>query len=101
MISAIIVDDELKGREALSNLLSRYFDNVKILSLCSSAIEGEEAIRNYKPDLVFLDIEMPHHSGFDLLDKIKDIEINVIFTTAYDHYAIKGFRFCALDYLLK
>lgn len=101
MIRSVIIEDEEKGRELLFNLLSNYCPNVKVLDMADSVKSGLETINKHKPDLIFLDIIMPDESGFELLDHIKDMEVEVIFTTAYDQYAIKAIRFSALDYLLK
>jgi two-component system, LytTR family, response regulator len=101
MITAIIVDDEPYCCETLSTLLERYCLDVNILAICSSGIEAMKAIHTQKPQLVFLDIEMPHMNGFELLEKISEINFELIFTTSYDQYAIKAIRFSALDYLLK
>ena len=101
MITAIIVDDEEKSRITLNNLVTKHCPSVSVKQLCESVDSAVEAIKKHKPDLVLLDIEMPFHSGFNLLERIKEPEFEVIFTTAYDHYAIKAIRFSAIDYLLK
>lgn len=101
MIKAIIIDDEVHCLDTLSILLDDYCKDVRVEERCLSAREGLAAIAKHKPDLVFLDIEMPVMNGFDLLDKIQNIEFSVIFTTSYNQYAIKAIRFSALDYLLK
>ena len=101
MIKAILVDDELHGLETLSILLTDYCPDVKVMEKCSSAKKALEAINKIKPDLVFLDIEMPIMNGFELLEQFEQIPFSVIFTTSYDQYAIKAIRFSALDYLLK
>ncbi len=101
MIKAIIVDDEEKSRVTLKNLVTLYCPNVVVLELCDSVSSAILAIDKEMPDLVFLDIEMPFHNGFTLLEKIKNPTFEVIFTTAYDHYAIKAIKFSAMDYLLK
>lgn len=98
---SIIVDDELKSRESLKILLEDFCKNVEVAALCQNVEEGIEAISIHKPDVVFLDIQMQRETGFDLLAKIKNIEFEVIFTTAYSEYAIKAFKFSAIDYLLK
>ena len=100
-IRAIIVDDEEGARESLSILLEKYVDGVKIVAKADSIAMGMEKIRKYTPDLVFLDIEMPFGSGFELLERMKPIDFDIIFVTAYDHYALKAIKFSALDYLLK
>ena len=101
MIKAILVDDELHGLETLNILLTDYCPDVKVMEKCPSAKKALEAIDKLKPDLVFLDIEMPVMNGFELLEQFDQIPFSVIFTTSYDQYAIKAIRFSALDYLLK
>ena len=101
MINAILIDDEVHCMESLSILLNKFCPEVKVLERCLSAKQGLEATRKLKPDLVFLDVEMPSMSGFEFLEQFNEIPFSVIFTTAYDKYAIKAIRFSALDYLLK
>ncbi len=101
MIKAIIVDDELGARESLSKIIEKNCKDVQIVAKADSMLNAYEAINNYNPDLVFLDIEMPNGNGFDLLEKFKEINFDIIFTTAYDHYAIKAIKFSAVDYILK
>ena len=101
MIKAIIVDDERKAQLLLSQLLEKHCNNVDVLSLASSVDEAIDAIHKHKPDIVFLDVEMPGGDGFELLERLHPIDFQVIFTTAYKHYAIQAIKFSALDYLLK
>ncbi len=101
MIKAIIIDDEVHCIDTLSMLLKEYCPDVLIMEQCRSAKKGLEAIEKIKPDLVFLDIEMPAMNGFEMLEQFSEIPFAVIFTTSYDQYAIKAIRFSALDYLLK
>lgn len=101
MVRSIIVEDEVKSRETLSGLLKRYCKGVEIVSEADGYTTGIEAIRLYNPDVVFLDIQMPDGSGFKLLEDLKEINFEVIFTTAYDQFAIKAIKYSALDYLLK
>ena len=101
MIKAIIVDDEMHCRKTLSILLKEYCPDVQVVEQCDNGESGIEAIKKLKPDLVFLDIEMPRMNGFEMLEQFSEITFAVIFTTGYDQYAIKAFRFSALDYLLK
>src|SRR5688572_18738660 len=101
MIKAIIIDDEVHCIDTLSILLADYCPEVEVIEKCMSAKKGLEAIEKLKPELVFLDIEMPVMNGFELLEQFKEIPFSVIFTTSYDQYAIKAIRFSALDYLLK
>ncbi len=100
-IRAIIVEDEKSNRENLAKILGEYCSSVEIVALCSSAVEGRKAISELQPDLVFLDIEMPGGNGFSMLESLAEINFEVIFVTAFDHYGIKAVKFCALDYLLK
>jgi len=101
MIKAIIVDDEPYCCEALAILLERYCPQVSVMQSCLSGTDALNAIREHRPQLLFLDIEMPQMNGFELLEKIQDVHFELIFTTSYDQYAIKAIRFSALDYLLK
>lgn len=100
-INAIIIDDEAHCRSALKKQLEWSAPHVQVIGEYENATAGEEAIRALKPDLVFLDIEMPDKNGFDLLKSFDDIFFEVIFTTAYDSFAIEAFRINATDYLLK
>lgn len=101
MLKSIIIDDEPNAREKLQLILERYCKDVQVLALARDAQEGLEAIHQHQPDLVFLDIEMPVLTGFDMLKQLPEINFEIIFTTAHDHYAIKAIKFSALDYLLK
>ncbi len=100
-IQAIIVDDEKHSRETLKNLIEEFCEGVQVLTLASSINEASSAIQELKPDLVFLDIELQTGTGFDLLASLPEINFEVIFTTAFDQYAIKAVKFSSLDYLLK
>ncbi|MFL9483536.1 LytR/AlgR family response regulator transcription factor [Chitinophagaceae bacterium LWZ2-11] len=101
MIKTIIVDDEVYACQALATLLSRHCPEVEIIAMCNTAKDAAKAIKELKPQLVFLDIEMPYMNGFDLLEILAPVQFDFIFTTGYDQYAIKAIRFSALDYLLK
>jgi two-component system LytT family response regulator len=101
MLNAVIIEDEKKSREVLRKLIHDYCPDVHISGMAESVSQGIELIRTEKPDLVFLDIEMQSGSGFDLLEKIGKVNFDVIFTTAYEQYALKAIKFSALDYLLK
>ena len=101
MIKAILVDDEVHCLDTLNMLLSDYCPEVQVLDKCMSGKRALEAIEKIKPELLFLDIEMPVMNGFELLEHYKQIPFSIIFTTSYDQYAIKAIRFSALDYLLK
>ncbi len=101
MIKSIIVDDEFKSRESLKKMLLTFCEGVQVNATCENVMEGIKAINDYKPDVVFLDVQMQGESGFDLLNKIKEIDFAVVFTTAHAEYAIKAIKFSAIDYLLK
>lgn len=101
MLKTIIIDDELKGRIALRQKIADYCPGVEVVGEAASGEEGLEAIRRLEPQLVFLDIEMPGMDGFEMLRAIEQKNFHLIFTTAYDQYALKAFRFAACDYLLK
>jgi len=100
MIKAIIVDDEELARERIRRFLKEN-DQFEIIADCLNGKEAVEAIYNHKPDLVFLDIQMPVMNGFEVLEQLNDELPFIIFVTAYDEYAIKAFEVNALDYLLK
>lgn len=102
-MKAIIIDDEKRARISLSLLLQEYCPEVTIVAECENLPQGVKSIRKHQPDLVLLDIEMPGHSGLELLDFFDENEVNfsIIFTTAYNEYALKAFKFSAVDYLLK
>ena len=101
MINALIIDDVDKARAALAADLADYCPEINLLGEANGVASGIEAINQHKPDVVFLDIKMDDGTGFDLLSKIGDVNFKVIFTTALDEYAIKAFKFSAVDYLLK
>ena len=101
MIKAIIVDDELNCVEMLEWLLKTYCPIVQVVAMCTSGEKGIEAINKHRPDVVFLDIEMPRMNGFDMLEKFDELIFDVVFTTAYNKFAVKAFRYSALNYLLK
>ncbi|MEI6155426.1 MAG: LytTR family DNA-binding domain-containing protein [Deltaproteobacteria bacterium] len=100
-MKCIIIDDELHGIKTLTSLLESNFRDVEILASCNDATKAYEIIVHYNPDVIFLDIEMPLLNGFDLLAKFQTLPFEVIFTTAYDFYALKAIKYSALDYLLK
>lgn len=102
MIKAIIIDDEKDARFLLKNLLERHFENsINVIAEADGIASGIEVINKHKPDLVFLDIQMRKGTGFDLLQKIGDVDFEVIFITAYNQYAVDAFKFSAFGYLLK
>lgn len=100
-MKAVIIDDEEKSRKLLRNLLARYCDDVEVVDLADSVASGLSSIRRNRPELIFLDIVMPNENGFELIDRLQNVDSEIIFTTAFDQYAIRAIRTCALDYLLK
>lgn len=102
-ISCIIVDDEASARDVLRIYLSEFIKGVDVLDECKSVPEAVKSIRKYRPQLVFLDIGMPHFSGLELPNFFEEGDMNfqIIFTTAYKEYAVEAFRLSAIDYLLK
>ncbi len=101
MLDAIVIDDELNGRIALKQKLQDYCPAVRVVAEAENGREGMEMIRQHQPQLVFLDIEMPEMDGFAMLANITDKKFHLVFTTAYDQYAIKAIKYSAFDYLLK
>ncbi|MES2761105.1 MAG: response regulator [Bacteroidota bacterium] len=100
-ISAIIIDDEERARNTLSSLLLNYCPEIDVIVACANVPDGVIAINKHKPDVVFLDIEMPDYNGFELLGFFREIDFDIIFVTAYSEYAIKAFEISAVDYILK
>lgn len=101
MLKAILVDDEESNLSSLKEKLNRHCPQISIVATCDSAQKGIAAINSLQPDIVFLDIEMPVMNGFLMLQELSYKNFELIFTTAYDHYAIKAIRYSALDYLVK
>lgn len=101
MIKCIIIDDEQDGRDVLQLLITDFCPGVSIAEMCSNGKDGVKAIQKHHPDLVFLDIDMPDMSGFEVLDCVKNQKMKVVFVTAHNQYAIRAFRYSAIDYILK
>lgn len=101
MIKALIIDDEKSSRDTLRGFVENYCEGIQIIDEAETAEQGIEQIKNLQPQLIFLDIELPLGSGFDLLEACKHANFEVIFTTAHDQYALQAIKVCALDYLLK
>ncbi len=101
MLTAVIIDDELKGRIALRQKLQDYCPEVSLEGEAKNGIDGIRLIQTIHPDIVFLDIEMPQLGGFEMLHNLPVKNFHLIFTTAYDQYAIKAIKYAAFDYLLK
>jgi two-component system LytT family response regulator len=101
MLTALIIDDEDKGRVVLKQKLTDHCPNVKVVGEADGGSNGKTMIESFRPDVVFLDIEMPGINGFDMLNNLSEKNFHLIFTTAYNQYAIKAIKFAAFDYLLK
>jgi len=101
MIKTIVIDDELKARETILNMLATYCTDVKVIATADSVKEGVKVLKSHQPDLVLLDIKMADGTGFDLLRKLKNIDFLVIFITAFEEFAIRAIKFSAIDYILK
>ncbi len=100
-MKAVIIEDEERSRIVLENLLNTYCPEVVVVAKTDSVPAGIDAIQACQPDVVFLDVQINGGTGFDVLDRMGNYHPSVIFTTAYDHYALKAFKFSAIDYLLK
>ncbi len=101
MIKVVIIDDEQDAVNSIELIINEYCPNVEIVGKAYSASEGRKEILKHQPNLVFLDVEMPRGSGFDLLEMMPDRNFEVIFITAYNHFAIRAFKYSAIDYILK
>ena len=101
MLKAIIIDDEPDCVQLLALQLKEHCPGVQVVAQCTNPEEGLQAIQVLVPEVVFLDVEMPRMNGFQLLERLEDIPFSLIFVTAYNEFALKAFRFSALDYLLK
>ncbi|RYG00671.1 MAG: response regulator, partial [Chitinophagaceae bacterium] len=101
MIRAVIIDDEKNNIDNLSILLKDGFPDLIIAGEALNADDGENLILQYKPEIVFLDIQMPGRNGFDLLRSLAVHHFELIFVTAFDHFGIQAVKFSAIDYLLK
>ncbi|HVB03648.1 MAG TPA: LytTR family DNA-binding domain-containing protein [Chitinophagaceae bacterium] len=101
MIRAAIVEDEPKNIDILSNILEKYCEDVELVGVANSVKDGLKMVHATPIDVLFLDIEMPPHKGFELLEMLPTVNFDVIFITAYQEYALQAIKFAALDYLLK
>ncbi|MEJ1240576.1 LytTR family DNA-binding domain-containing protein [Chryseolinea sp. T2] len=101
MPRAIIVDDEAHCVDTLGLILQDYCPTVEVVATCRSAQDGIARVNELRPDIIFLDIEMPMMNGFEMLEQLKGQSFAIIFTTSFDQYALRAIRFSALDYLLK
>ena len=101
MIKTIVIDDEVKARETILNMLQVYCPDVEVIDTAGSVQEGREVLDRNKPELLLLDIKMADGTGFDLLRKMKEVDFLVIFITAFEEFAIRAIKFSAIDYILK
>ena len=101
MLKAIIIDDEPYCCEILAAMLESDCPDVTVVNISNNGLDGLLAIQQLSPDVVFLDVEMPKMNGFEMLEQLPSVNFHLIFTTSYDQYALKAFRFSAVDYLLK
>ncbi len=101
MLNVVIIDDEPDAVRFIQGIIQEYCPNLAIAGTANSARDGVSVITQKKPDLVFLDVQMPHGSGFDLLSSFPEKSFDVIFITAFNHYAIQAIKFSAVDYILK
>ena len=99
--TAVLIDDEPGALAVMQLLLQKHCIQINIVGKTSNSVEGAALIKAKRPDIVFLDIEMPQLNGFQVLEQVEDIDFHLIFTTAYDQYAVQAFRYSAVDYLLK
>jgi two-component system LytT family response regulator len=101
-MKALIIDDEAKARSVLQTMLSEFFPEITHIKLAENLMEGVKIIKSYQPDIVLLDIEMPEYSGLEILDFINEpVQFQLIFTTAYQQYALEALKLSAIDYLVK
>ncbi len=101
MIRTVVIDDELNGRNIIKSFVEKYCTGIEVIAEADSVASGLDCITENNPDLVFLDIQMQDGTGFDLLEKLPKRNFKLIFVTSFDHYAIKAFKFSAVDYILK
>ena len=101
MIKALIIDDEKHCSDSLEWQIKKYCNGLEIVAVCDTADKGLEQINHLQPELIFLDVEMPIKTGFEMLEELKEVNFDIIFTTAFNQYAIRAIKFGALDYLLK
>jgi two-component system LytT family response regulator len=100
-MKAIIIDDEPKGRNILLQLITQNFRHIKVVATAAGADEGIARIEAWKPDVVFLDVEMPGKNAFDMLNELQPIDFKIIFVSAHNHYALNAIKLSAIDFLLK
>ncbi len=97
----VLIDDTLLCTTMLADLITEHFENLNIVSICNNGQQGLEAIKKHEPDLVFLDVEMPGMSGFEMLSHFPEFDFDLIFTTTHDRYSLQAFKANAIDFLIK
>ncbi len=100
-LKAVVIDDENHCVEIIAIILKTHCPNVTVIATANNGVQGLKAILQHEPDIVFLDIEMPKMNGFQMLEMLDSVDFTLVFTTAYDQYAVRAFKFSAFDYLLK
>jgi len=100
-MKAVIIEDEINSQEVLESAIANFVEGIEIIGKEDSVSSGIALINKLKPDLIFLDVELPDGTGFDIIEKLENKDVNVIFITAFEHFAVKAYRYCAIDYLLK
>ena len=101
MIKTIIIDDEKSARNVLANLLERASSDIEIVATCCDLQQGVAQIKKTKPNVAFIDVQMPNYAGYEISKFFDTIDFEIVFVTAYDQYAIKAFELNAIDYLVK
>src|SRR5918993_3974890 len=101
MLRVVIVEDEVHSREALKSLLTEFCEEVEIVGMASDVETAVSLLRQTTPDLLFLDVELQTGTGFDVLDRLDEVNFEIVFTTAFEQYAVKAIKLSSLDYLLK
>lgn len=101
MLKVLLIDDEERATDALRLMIEKTIPEINQVMICNDSRKAADMIHHYQPGLIFLDIQMPHMNGFDVLEKMPNKNFKIIFTTAYNEYAIRAIRFSAFDYLLK
>jgi len=101
MLKAIAIDDEKDALEIITNQIGQHCSDIDLVDTCASGFEGVKSIHTHKPDVIFLDVDMPAMNGFQMLEMFEEVDFEVIFTTAYDQYAVDAFRISAIGFLLK
>jgi len=101
MLKLVIIDDIKNAREVLESLVKKYFTGIEVVGMADGVLAGVQLIKQHKPHIVLLDIQMKDGTGFDLINKCKPVDFHVIFISAYEEHALKAFKFSALDYILK